>query len=242
MTKIKSFFFAILLILPLSFTSCELLTMMLLGGMGTDSLEISEEESTQLMRDLGKNEGFEIQFKFSNKNDDGETESGTGIVASLENVSYVKLDSGDKTEGYGTISTSAGNIYYAFSEDEDDWVKTESDQSKIGSDSGYFTEFFYLANTMDGMLKKNGTTKVAGRNCIRYKGKMDFTALLKLSGAPTSGKSGYSYEFAVDQELGITLYADMDASTEGESGSVHFEVTKFKTGSSIEFPFFATLD
>jgi outer membrane lipoprotein-sorting protein len=237
MTKIKSFFFAILLILPLSFTSCELLTMMLLGGMGTDSLEISEYESEQLMKSLAESKGYEIEFKYSNKNDDGESESGTGIVAARGNVEYVKLDSGDEAEGYATISTGSGYIYYYFDNDSNSWVLSDTDRTNTGSGSANYTEFFYLANTMDGGLKKNGSKKVAGRNCIDYKGKMDFSALAKLSGAQTSGKLGYSYEFAVDQELGITLYADMDASAEGESGSVYFEVTKFTTGSAFTFPF-----
>lgn len=243
MIKLRKLALLASLAIPLAFSSCSLMSMF--NNMGTDTLNISKETSLALMDRLAANEGYEITFTFNGASE-GNIDKGTGIVGAKNGWQWVKMDGtqdgSSVKEGYARGTVGGTTVYLTW--DGTTWSVSTYDSSYSGQgiSSSEVSEFLYLANEMDGMLKKNGSKTVAGRSCTDYKGGVDMGSGLigmigKMSGADSDfGAVSYKYEYAVDDEYGITMYATMTANGGGEKSDIYYEVTSFKTGVSVLIP------
>lgn len=195
----------------------------LLGGLtddegGTESLQYTMEETQQKINKIATSTGLEIKVKFYDEDFDDTKESGETLFGMKDNTYWTIEDDG---YGYAYVisedKTSA--VYYDF--DGETWEYDYTiDLSNLedGIDGTFgFSSWLYFGHVYDGMLKKSGSTKIAGRDCDLYKYSINLLI------------EKVEYTLAVDKETGATMKFDLGANIMGESGRTGFEITTFKT-------------
>lgn len=205
-------------------------------GDGDDNyanLPIDRDESEQLMKNLAQTDGYEITFLYGEneavgtyamlckgdvfcltaKDEDG-YEAGTGIVFEDDKCHLYRLEDGEWTFQYTAEGSEAEEYRELY--------------------TGQYSFLLYYGNTFDGMLKKGKSAKIAGRDCTIYT--FDYNVGGAIGGM--AGLGSYSYKAYVDDALGITLKLEFEVSQQGESGTIHYEITSFKTGSAVTVPTF----
>ncbi|MBP5307897.1 MAG: hypothetical protein J6Z34_02055 [Clostridia bacterium] len=201
------------------------------GEGGTDSLEISMAESKQKMEELGREEGYEVTLVYgTEEGTDGEFTfgcKGDVVWAYVGEDGYAVKKEGDNVYTY---STQDGVFQFEAQ------VSEEEAQNYSSVYMNIYNEWLYYGNGFDGMLKKGSDANVAGRPCHTYTFKMgDLGVINNFIGQYVSGVN-LEYRINVDVEYGITMKLNVLAEAEGESNSVNFEVTSFKTGNAVTVP------
>lgn len=228
--------FIVLVLSLVLFTGCDILNT---GDNSEDdaneSLEINQEESTEKMAKLGKEDGYFVSFEYET-NDNGEIDKGSMSWGIKDNVQwYIEGDGGAliKVEGE-TIhfyTYSDGNWEYNYSEDDEELAKTY-----LQAYSTAYLQWLYYANGFDGSLKKGEDTTVSGRSCYTYT--FDMGGLGNLGGIVAGLVKGLKLEYkvAVDKEYGITMKLEFMGEAEGESATFSYVVKEFKTGNDVVIP------
>lgn len=196
----------------LSFSACGLFNI----DIGTESLEISQEQSAKKLNDLAKSTGYEISFK-ANKGEKG-SEDQIITVGKKDNILWlVQNDSED------AIVFEEGK-YHTYEKVDGEWQYNDSYEGDEANASDFtiaYTPWLYYGNAFDGSLKKLDTAKIAGRDCQIY----------TISVGIFSFKT--EYKVYIDKEYGITMKLELNVSAGAEgSTSLSYEVTKFDTNVS----------
>ncbi|MBP5550742.1 MAG: hypothetical protein J6X93_01650 [Bacilli bacterium] len=225
MKKVLSFL--LLFLFTFALTGCDLAGKLTGGEGGTDSLEITQEESQAKLEKM-ESDGYLITFHYS----DDEGDSGTFTIGAKGNVVWMLTDG----EGAALLEEENNVHYYSYNNEAgyqyESTVQKEQGESYISSYKVASTSWLYWANAYNGQFKKGADAKVAGRNCYTY----DLN--LGIGGAigKIAGISNFAYKVYVDKETGITMKVEFAATVEGESSSFSYEVTEFKTGSQVTAP------
>lgn len=222
-----------LLILSFAFVACDRVADKILGDDitgGEEYLDIDKDESVTKMNDLAQTKGYQIAYNFTENGESGNFEIG------YKGDSTWMISNNDYTSGIA-IKMADDNTYYYYDYEDGKFVY---DGTYTGSDYGSnfrylqssYIYWLYYGNSFDGMLSKGADTTIAGRSCYTYKYNPGLNGL--------AGKiiGGYSmeYKIAVDKELGITMKVEIDVESGGESASMSFVVTSFKTGDAVVVP------
>lgn len=211
------------------------------GESGNESLPINQEQAEQKVEELSV-EGFYIKFSYETQSDGSEASSGTMYYGYKGDTYW--LGSGDFE-----IACHMGETKYDYYRKEEGAWKYSSSSDKAqaeqyGLDKAYLTmvtNWFYWGNTYDGQLTKGKDQTVAGRSCYTYT--YDFNSELDAATIAAAAAQGvdltqYSlkYEIAIDKQIGITMKVSVSGSSTEGSGSLHYEVIEFKTGSQVTVP------
>ena len=199
------------------------------GNTAGEKLEVSQTESEQKFDNLAKT-GYELTFIYTT--DDGEIETDTMTIGVTENIVWYITDN----DGAAFVEEGNKVHWYSYSDGVYSFEYTltnEGDESYADVYKTMANPWLYFANAYDGSLKKGADASVAGRSCYTYN--LDLGAL----GGAYAGIAGIQslkYKIYVDKELGITMKIELSATVEGQKSSFSYEVTSFKTGSSVKAP------
>ena len=201
---------------------------------GSDSLELSQEESKAKLAALAGGQGIEIisKHKFNDEAEEevwiyGEKDNTIWVITGDSGHAYKKK--GDRLLNYNANLDDDGNLVYEYNYSlTSDQLENQGGVDKLYSDlRDNMNISFYFANTYNGYLTKNGTRTVAGRICTHY-------SYSKYASA--YGNYAYlDYQMDIDKETGITMKAVWKASTNEDSAELYHEVTSFKT-SNVQVP------
>lgn len=206
------------------------LTSCVFGGfteVGDDKLEFDMTATRANIDKLANSTGFEITVKFTSDATNEDKEETIQTVGAKDGV-YWTVTKDEDPYGEAYVVDSAKDLLHEYDFGTNGWTYyTTNKLSEDGfSASAYLlsiTPFFYMGHIHDGALKKTGTTKVAGRDCVSYKYSVNILI------------ERFEYDIAIDKETGATLKYSLSAGVMGESAEETFEVTSFKT-SGINAP------
>ena len=233
----KKGLFVMLPVLLLSLTACDLGNLISnLGGNDDDASDSAADnssgnvnssaddsifdkpESLQKLMAYGKNTGFEIKTKASEK--DG---SGSEATLAMKGNVWWMLDN----NGYGTGYRLENNVCSMLSYDS----STET-WSVLIANAGetQYTEMFdslasylYKANEVfanEGFVA-NGSGKYAGRDVLKYKYSRSVATV------------SVQQEYYIDKDLGISLYQYAETSDSSDSNWAKLETISFKSGNDV---------
>ena len=190
------------------------------NNQGSDDDAIFDKtESIDKLMAFGKDTGFEITTSSS----ESDSASASSFTLGMKGNVWWTLDN----EGYGSAYRLEGSTCSMLS--YDDATQTWSVLVANVGETQYVemfksvTSYLYTANEYfanDGFVS-NGSGKYAGRDVLKYK---YHRAIATYSA---------DHEFYVDEDLGITIYNSVTATSDGETSWVKMETTSFKTGSAV---------
>ncbi|MCR5402033.1 MAG: hypothetical protein K6E78_10635 [Treponema sp.] len=201
---------------------------------GSDSLELSQEESKAKLAALAGKQGIEIKSKHKFNDDDeeetwiyGEKDNTIWVITGDSGHAYKK--EGDRLLNYSANLDDEGNLVYAYNYSlTSDQLEDQGGVDKLYSDlRDSMNISFYFANAYDGHLTKGDTRTVAGRSCTHYSYSYYATAY--------GNFATLNYQMDIDKETGITMKAVWKASTNEDSAEFYHEVTSFKT-TNVQVP------
>lgn len=197
---------------------------------GTESLPYSVAQTRQKLETISKNNGLEIKFKIESKEDGESVTTSTQMTFGMKENTYwaINQEEDDDFDGSAYVINEEKDKAYVYEYVDEEWsyLTTRDISSDDLSEFESFLNidgYLYYGHAYDGILKKDGTTTIAGRKCDNYKYSINYLTFKT------------EYICAVDQETGATLKLTISASSGGESAYGCFEVTSFKT-SGITLP------
>ena len=190
---------------------------------GKDHYDFTKEQVIENLQNLEKT-GFNIEFKAITEDD-----TVNGIIGAKDTFYWLRSDD----EGVAVQQKEKEFELYKYNPEFQLFLyeKSVEDDTKFEE---YLDEIFaWLAYALDydGQVKKVGPVTFIGRECTEYKYEnvlSNFTtAKLEMT-------------FYIDNDYGITLKADVDATDDsGKSSDVDFEATSFVFGDDVVMPEFA---
>ena len=190
---------------------------------GGGNLPYNKEQASNKLRDLGEEQGFQIEYHAFDEDTEDVIDYTFGMKDEFvwyyinEDQTVLKLDSSNTLYEYTNTGEDGAYELVTIPDSADDY-----DQLIDG-----YTMMFFLANDYS-----NGYTKVrdltfVGRSASEYHYSVAY-----------AGVASLSMTAIIDKDTGITLYWDAtgDNYVEGEHGSATFEVTSFKVGSQVALP------
>ena len=214
------FILPILSILTLS--SCNLITDLTTPG---DELPINMETAKANLKTLADSTGFEVTFRGSSKDSESEEQSGEMTVSMRGNVIWFYSEE-EEMNGGALLTEDNKTVSFTFDEESDKYIGHVTSETREDYDAvvDSMTSSLLAAGAYDGMpgFHKRKELTYCDREATEYS--FDFTVLMvKLK-----------FTVIVDNELGITLYLDMNAKVyvAGEEGRATFEVLDFKTNAT----------
>lgn len=190
----------------------------------TDSLEYSVEQTRGKLNAIAAQNGLEIKVRFHSEDSESEDEDGLTLFGMMANT-YWQLD--EDGDGIAIVlDKAAGKAYYYTTDYDGAWEYSYSmnvSEEDVTGIESYFglTSWLYFGHIYDGMFKKSGTVKIAGRTCDLYTYKLNMIV------------EKVEYTFAVDHETGATMKYEIGARVGTESAAAGFEVTSFKTSGVV---------
>lgn len=191
---------------------------------GGGNLPYDKEQASNKLRDLGEEQGIQIEFHAF----DEDTEDVVDYTYGMKDEFVWYYSGEDQT----VLKLDASNTLYKYTNTGEDGAYELTLTLPDSADTynqlvDAYTMMFFLANDYS-----NGYTKVrdltfVGRSASEYHYSVAYAGIASLS-----------MTAIIDKDTGITLYWDATGEdyVDGEHGSATFEVTSFKVGSQVSLP------
>lgn len=191
---------------------------------GGGNLPYSKEQASNKLRDLGEEQGLQIEYHAF----DEDTEDVIDYTFGMKDEFVWHYSDEDQT----VLKIDSSNTLYEYTNTGEDsayeLVSTFPDGAEYYDQliDGYTMMFFFANDYSNGYTKVRDLTFV-GRSASEYHYSVSY-----------AGVASLSMTAIIDKDTGITLYWDAtgDDYVDGEHGSATFEVTSFKVGSQVALP------